>query len=51
MRTDRRTFLKHSAAAGLAAGAAACGNGGASTTAEAQADILGPGADPRAASR
>ena len=42
MKTDRRTFLKHSAAAGLAAGAAACGNGGASTTAEAQAETSVP---------
>ena len=42
MKTDRRTFLKHSAAAGLAAGAAACGNGGASTTAEAQAESSVP---------
>ena len=42
MKTDRRTFLKHSAAAGLASGAAACGNGGASTTAQAQAESSVP---------
>ena len=42
MKTDRRTFLKHSAAAGLASGTAACGNGGASTTAEAQAESSVP---------
>ena len=42
MTINRRRFLKHSAAAGLAAGAAACGSGGASTAAEAQAESSVP---------
>ena len=42
MTINRRRFLKHSAAAGIAAGAAACRNGGAGATAEAQADSSVP---------